>query len=271
VLYEGFETTVFDIDPCYYDGSVTVSPDASVEEYAATHQLYEKYAAEGLLSDTLERQWRDLFPCAIRMDLDQKLLWTLCQDHLGTIKELSIPLSDIERYIDHVHHFTSLSQVIFMTPNIFMMTPMPVHPSQESWDQYVKERTERDSRLIRAMVHFVQQHTSIHNNVLRSAKVPRYLPTPSRNCPVDILFEILALLPPLENPGSIDTPNWCALVARLPDTNLTYLETIDLTVALDIEQAEMVPKLLSDQPPFLPRCRTLKRLVMDTLGPDMFH
>ncbi|KAK3806809.1 MAG: hypothetical protein J3Q66DRAFT_375130 [Benniella sp.] len=121
------------------------------------------------------------------------------------------------------------------------------------------------------MVQFVRQHTSIHNNVLQSVEVPRYLPTPSRHCPADILFEILALLPPLENPRSIDTSNWCALVARLPDTNLNYLESIDLTSALEVEQAEMIAKLLSDQPPFLPRCRTLKRLVMDTLGPDMFH
>ncbi|KAF9366791.1 hypothetical protein BGX34_007565 [Mortierella sp. NVP85] len=271
VLYEGFERDVPEIDPCYYDGPVTVDPDESVEKYAATHQLYSKYAAEGLLSDTLERQWSNLFPCAIRMDLDRKLLWTLCQDHLETIKELSIPLSDIERYVDHVHHFTSLSRVIFMTPIIFMMTPMPVYLAQESWDQYVKERTERDSRLIRAMVQFVRQHTSIHNNVLRSAKVPRYLPTPSRHCTADVLFEILALLPPLENPRSIDTSNWCALVARLPDTNLDYLESIDLTSLLDSDQVEMIFKLLSDHPPFLPRCRTLKHLAMDTLGPDMFQ
>ncbi|KAK3806810.1 MAG: hypothetical protein J3Q66DRAFT_116967 [Benniella sp.] len=134
VLYEGFERTVIETDPLYYDGSMTASFDQSVEEYAATHRLYERYAAEGLLSDTLECQWRDLFTCAITMDLDRKLLWALCQDHLETIKELSIPLSDIERYIDHVHHFTSLSRVIFMTPNIFMMTPLPVHPPQESWN-----------------------------------------------------------------------------------------------------------------------------------------
>jgi len=121
------------------------------------------------------------------------------------------------------------------------------------------------------MVHFVQQHTSIHNNVLRSAKVPQHIPIPNQHSTTGIQFQTLALLPPLENPRSIDTSNWCALVARFPDTNLNYVESIDLTLNLEEEQEEMISELLSDQPPFLPRCRTLKRLVMRTLGHGMFH
>jgi hypothetical protein len=139
-----------------------------------------------------------------------------------------------------------------------------------------REQNERYIRLIGAMVRFVQQHISIHKNVLRSVKVPSRVCIFGQPSTVDAQFEIFSLLPPLQNPRSIDTLNWCQIVARLSDINLGYVQSIDhhlftLDFGTRAEHEERAFKLLKDQPPFLPRCRALKRLVMVTLGPDMFH
>ncbi|KAK3806817.1 MAG: hypothetical protein J3Q66DRAFT_445361 [Benniella sp.] len=260
VLYESFEDAVF---------STLRGP---VMSHAASHQLYEKYVAEGLFSND-ENHRDEVLECALKMDLDRQLTWTLCQNHMGTIEELAIPSLDIERYIDHAHHFTSLSRVHFKVPEL-MWCPSSMHSydTDEQWNQYFMERNEGRDRLFRAMVRFVQQHTSLHKNVLQRAEVPcRPQFNQHVQTAVDTQFELFSLLPPLRNPRSIDSFNWCQLVTRLSDTNLSYVESIELTSGIKAEHEGKVSKLLSDQPPFLPRCRTLKRLSMETLGSDMFQ
>ncbi|KAK3821609.1 MAG: hypothetical protein J3Q66DRAFT_333762 [Benniella sp.] len=81
----------------------------------------------------------------------------------------------------------------------------------------------------------------------------------------------MSFLPPLQNPRSIDNRSWCELVARLPDTNLKYVESITLVNFAGTISAEKTLALLDSQSPFLPRCRSLSYLEMETLGPDMFH
>ncbi|KAK3821496.1 MAG: hypothetical protein J3Q66DRAFT_386327, partial [Benniella sp.] len=146
-------------------------------------------------------------------------------------------------------------------------------PLREDRDQQrSKLEAERD-RLFITMVDFVRQHASIHKHVLRHVVIPDsyQLPGTSRRSTVDVQFEILFLLPPLQNPQVINNSNWLEFVARLPDTNLNYLESITLTTSIMIEQAEEVSRLLSDQLPLLQRCRALKHLAMETQGPGMFQ
>ena len=143
--------------------------------------------------------------------------------------------------------------------------------SPEERNQRNKEQEELRDRLFKGMIQFVQQHTSIHKNVLRSVHVPYFHGT-HQHSPVDVHFEILGLLPPLLNPRSINTSNWLQIVARLNDTNLNFVESIDLVTDLGNGRAEKISKLLSKQPPsFLSRCRALGKLAMKTLGPDTFH
>ncbi|KAK3806819.1 MAG: hypothetical protein J3Q66DRAFT_358527 [Benniella sp.] len=234
----------------------------SVMEYAAIHQLYEKYVVEEHLSVFLHNELWDgkAIGNVLKIDLHQQLMWTLSQDHLEATEKLMIPLLDIERYIDHVHQFTSLSRVNFTVPMVL----------QGAWLRLVEEQEEWQNGRIKAMERFVQQHTAIHKNILRSAEVP-LLPETGLYSVVDAQFEILSLLPPLHNPRSIDSLNWCALVARLSDTNVSYVESIDLSASVGSEYDERAFDLLRGQPPFLPRCRALRKLAMETLGPDMFQ
>ncbi|KAF9366793.1 hypothetical protein BGX34_007567 [Mortierella sp. NVP85] len=209
--------------------------------YAVTHQLYEECIAEGLFPNLPDDRRDEGVRCAVRMDLDRKLTWTLCQDHLETIEELAIPSLDIERYIDHAHQFTSLSRVNFTLSNILWLSREVDTYSQGDWIQHLKERDEQRDRLFGAMT------------------------------AIDTHFDILSHLPPLQNPRSIDSFNWRQLVARLSDTNLSYVESIDRISGVNHDRGGRASKLLSKQPPYLPRCRALKRLATKTLGPDMFQ
>ncbi|KAF9366794.1 hypothetical protein BGX34_007568 [Mortierella sp. NVP85] len=145
------------------------------------------------------------------------------------------------------------------------------HVTQEEQSEHARKREEWYDRLIGAMVHFVQRHTSLHKNVLQRVEVPSLLKD-SKSSAVDAQFEIFLLLPPVLNPRSIDISNWCQMATRLSDTNLNFVESINLTLddGMD-EQNERAFKLLNDQPLFLLRCRALKRLAVETLGPEMFH
>ncbi|KAF9350101.1 hypothetical protein BGX34_001416 [Mortierella sp. NVP85] len=243
-------------------------------EYAATQQLFDKYIAERLILDTRDSHRDDAFISALEIDVHRKLIWTLCQDHLGTIEELSIPLTDIGRYIDYVDQFTSLSKVIF-TVEKSMWAPESLYPNpvQEIQDERQRELEAERDRLFRAMIQFVQQHTHIHKHVLRQVILPNsyQLPGTSRKSTVDVWFEVQALLPPLQNPRLINHLNWRELVARLPDTNLSHVESIMLTYFGEEASTERTFALLNNQPLFLTRCRALKHLEITTFGPDMFR
>ncbi|KAK3806816.1 MAG: hypothetical protein J3Q66DRAFT_358522, partial [Benniella sp.] len=244
----------------------------SVMRYAASYPLYESYVAEGLFSNIRDEYRNEVLERTLEMDLNRQLIWALCQGHMGTVEELSISLLDIDRYIDHAQHFTSLSRVNFAIPDIvWFWDSKRTHVTQEEQCEHIRERREWYDRLIGAMVRFVQRHTSLHQNVLQSVEVPSLLKN-SQSSAVDAQFEIFLLLPLIQNPRSIDPSNWCQIATRLPDINLNFVESIDLTVDDRMaEQNERAFKLLNDQPLFLLRCRALKRLTMESLGPEMFH
>ncbi|KAF9349278.1 hypothetical protein BGX34_001882 [Mortierella sp. NVP85] len=243
-----------------------------VMEYAVTHQLHDKYVAEGVIVNAPDKDRKFTLEYGLEKDLYRQLMWALCKDHLEHIEELTISLVDIERYIDHVDRLTSLSKVRFTVEKMVRFSDS-WFPLQEDKDQQRHKLEAEGDRLFITMVDFVRQHASIHKHVLRHAVIPDsyQLPRTSRRSTVDVQFEILFLLPPLQNPRAINNSNWLEFVARLPDTNLNYLESITLTTSIMIEQAEEVSRLLSDQPPLLQRCRALKHLAMETQGPGMFQ
>ncbi|KAF9344935.1 hypothetical protein BGX34_005200, partial [Mortierella sp. NVP85] len=130
-------------------------------------------------------------------------------------------------------------------------------------------KNEKRNRYSTGMLKFVRQHTLIHKNVLRYVEADRHTAP-------DLFFEIQALLPPLHNPQSIDGSNWINFAGRMKDTNLNHVESIALHLKSEVDhegwgsQQEKAYEIFRNQP-FLPRCRVLKELKMDTLGPDMFQ
>ncbi|KAF9352560.1 hypothetical protein BGX34_012096 [Mortierella sp. NVP85] len=240
-----------------------------IMEYAATHQLYNKYTEEGLISGTPDDLRYDTLVGALAMDIKRQLTWTLCQVYSESVQELSIPSTNLERYTTHIDRFRSLSKVIFTLEKIIRFSDsLDRGPSQ----RYTEQEWERN-HLFRSMVHFVQMHTVVHSGVLRHVVLPDSYHIPGiPHYPVDdIKFEMLTLLPPPQAPRTITNHNWCEIVARLPDVNLNHVESICLQHFGGTVSAEKTLELLSRRPPLLPRCRALKHLEMESLGPNMFH
>ncbi|KAF9347634.1 hypothetical protein BGX34_002972, partial [Mortierella sp. NVP85] len=240
--------------------------NSALMDYAAKNRLYEKYVDEEHIANNVRDECRiDVLALLLERDICQELTWTLCQDHPETIKELTIPLKDIQRYIDHVHQFTSLSSVTFSVEDELSRFRMNIN----SPGLHEIKQEERD-RLFEGMIEFVRQHTSIHRSVLRNVVTPSStaLGGTDKHWRPDVHFAILSLLPPFQNVRSIRT-DWIELLARHTDTNLGYMESIE-AYSRDWE-AEDGSKLLSKCPPLLPHCRALKHLWTETLGPDMFQ
>ncbi|KAK3821613.1 MAG: hypothetical protein J3Q66DRAFT_367301 [Benniella sp.] len=255
-------------DPIIYSFGFPSNP--RVVDHVTTHQLYDEYVAEGLISSTFNEHNADALENALEMDIHRQLTWALCQECMERIEQLVIPLTDIERYIDHVDQFESLSTVIFTIKKRIPVTER--HIGQEDQEERQRELEVERGRLFRAMVRFVERHTSIHRHVLRQVVVPKscnHLGT-NRQSNDDIKLEIFSLLPPLQNPRSINNQNWSELVVQLSDTNLNYVTSIKLVTFAGTISAEKT-LLLLDNRPLLSRCRALKQLEMTTLGTDMFQ
>jgi len=237
-------------------------------DYAATNRLYEKYVNEGCIANNVRDECRnEVLESALEVDIRKQLTWTLCQDHPETIEILTIPLEDIQRYIDCAHRFTSLSNLHFSGVGIgWHHESMRVN----DWNQRIIEQRELD-RLIEGMIEFVRRHTSINKNVLRSVRLPSpyHLPGTDQHSRLDLHYGIQSHLPPLQSSRKLLT-DWIELLARHTDTSLSHLEAL-CVISNTAGRQEDVSKLLSRHPPILPRCRALKHLAVDTLGPDMFQ
>jgi len=182
---------------------------------------------------------------------------------------LTISLKDIQRYIDHVHQFSSLSSVTFSIQALGYI--------RQYDDLYTNDLTrgievaERDG-FFKSMMEFVRQHTSIHKNVLRKVEVPhsaQLYKTDQHSIP-DVYYAIQSLLPSFQNLRSITTGP-IELLARHTDTSPSCLESITVLPRSGYLDGEEISELMSKHPPFLPRYRFLKHLTTETLGPDMFQ
>jgi len=238
-------------------------------DYAATNRLYEKYVDEGYIDNNVRDEYKaEVLEAVLAVDVYQQLTWTLCQDHTESVDSLKIPLKYIQRYFSHVHRFTSLSFVEFTVGGLGWIRRR-MYPHDRT--QHYLERRERD-RFFRGMMEFVRQHTSIHKNVLRNVRIP--YPTDihgtDQQSHPDVYYAIKSLLPPFPNSRTIHT-NWIELLARHTDSDLCRLESVSATTFDREWQDEELSEFLSRYSPLLPRCRALKHLSANTLGPDMFQ
>ncbi|KAF9350081.1 hypothetical protein BGX34_001424, partial [Mortierella sp. NVP85] len=210
-------------------------------DYAATNQLYEKYKDAGYIGNNTYNIGEDkVLREALMSDICHQLTWTLCQDHPESINSLTIPLKDIQRYIDHVHLFTSLSSVKFSI----------IATGCDRWDSYLSDptrgikETERD-RFFKGMMEFVRQHTSIHKNVLQNVEVPysSLLYRTGQYSIPDVYYAIQSLLPSFQNLRSITTGR-IELLARPAGTCLSRLESITVLPCSGNLKAEEISELL---------------------------
>ncbi|KAF9902135.1 hypothetical protein EC991_005248 [Linnemannia zychae] len=244
-----------------YDDANCYSNSDRLTLYLKDSGLGNKYRrmASGILSDAHQKY---LYGLALRQDIELQLGWALCLPE--TIQDLTIPVTDCQRYLDDVEHLKSLAHIRFTFDGQFHFGRST---SETEVEFTARERALLKERIghMETMVAFVQMHTQMHRKVLRTANCYEvYIwDDPKRSIYDDYQFRLLKFLPPLYNPTTLDGQNIRQFYLNTEDTNLAFIERISMDGTLSDKKAFL--NALSSS---LHRCRALRYLNLDHLGDD---
>ncbi|KAG0276234.1 hypothetical protein BGZ95_007813 [Linnemannia exigua] len=205
------------------------------------------------------------FEQCFREMLHREATWTLANPILEQLQTLSIPASDITRYIGVIDRLERLECVRFIMIKIFDHDLMDISRAPE---KLLVETRERQDMIMESLVRFVELHTQMFKGKLKTATCPS-----SNNfiwvrqaCPEDIQFQFLRFLPPLPRPTTLDANNLLQFVANPLATDLGHVHKITLSPLL----GTLHDRLYRNRQ-FLQRCRVLKSLNMNSLGKGSFN
>ncbi|KAG0048168.1 hypothetical protein BGZ83_006825 [Gryganskiella cystojenkinii] len=219
---------------------------------------------------------------ALSVTLRRDLTWTLCAPVLEHIQSMIIPLSDIDRYLDSVERFQSLVSVIFKMDELLQSYELRQVLEDDDGQEEEEYDGEYDVRAIqrplrhclrdrnrqfRAMIAFVQRHTTLFRNQLFTAECPDNQTWPrTLRCPTEIQDAVMEPLPPLVRPTVIDNMNWRRIALQLKKTDLSLVKhymPCGCCAEIDVAFQRLDPLLLK-------RCRSLRSLNMATSGRGSF-
>lgn len=195
--------------------------------------------------------------------------WSLANPILEQLQSLTIPVFDLDRYSAAISRLGNLEHLEFALDDI-------VDYSEEAYyggdmvmsPQFESEAHARKDRRLRAMVQFVRDHAQLFPGRLKTVicSDAEMWPDLNQTCPVETKLEILRILPPLKSPTFLSKTNFLHVSAHLQSTDLSQVQ--------EITDMESPPCLWydvhRDGREFLQRCRALKSIHMDTLGPGTF-
>lgn len=117
------------------------------------------------------------------------------------------------------------------------------------------------------MVFFVQELQRHHNNILQNAECVRmYLL--NDYCSEIYETKLTRLLPPLNNPQSLNDKNWARFAAAINETNLSAVTSI---IPPTSPSKVVSPDQLIGRAPFLYRCRSLKYVHLSCISEGVFQ
>ncbi|GJJ74931.1 hypothetical protein EMPS_07289 [Entomortierella parvispora] len=199
---------------------------------------------------------------AIRQDLT----WTLCSPVFEQIQALMIPLSDLDRYLDAVERFKSLKEVSFKMDeewsDVYFQQALSRAETENQLQELHRMQSRHEERF-EGMLAFVQRHGALFPNQLQKADCPfdsTWL-TPMQ-CPKAIQVRLTSLLPEFNHPKVIDNSNIDDLMDRITTTDLGSVETVIIH--------DRITAIISKDPSFLSRCRSLKTMTLNSPGPGSF-
>ncbi|KAF9418766.1 hypothetical protein BGZ94_009603 [Podila epigama] len=197
--------------------------------------------------------------------LFKALIWALCSPYLEQIQQLTIPLSDLARYIDVVHRLKSLTEVTFLLDEKFNYPAHEVYLLFGNDTSKALQLQQDCAATLQRMVLFVQRHTELFKGTLRF--VHESQPLDERVfVPAQVELQIQSLLPVMHQPRLLDNDNWTHFVVHWDRIELDRVEKIYHTRAETWSRYFKV-----ERPPYLPRCRNLKTLFSFSSGPTSFQ
>ncbi|KAF9350080.1 hypothetical protein BGX34_001423 [Mortierella sp. NVP85] len=269
-----------------------IRKNTHITGYVLSKGLQTKYHAEGLPSDIYPPP-KGTFLNGLANDLRRQFTWILCQAHPERISALSVPLSDIARYIDHIDRFKSLSKVIFIIdktihiPRELAKTP---YIKEEDREQRERELNAVRDQAIKDMVEFVDRHVATHPGVLQQALCPCPDTHGFSDIEADLIGNIQLNIPNAPSPPRfhlIDDNNWCEFASQHSKASFQHAESIRLPKTTGLTHGDAILKdpyrryghqqASTDHTDhyvpdgFLKSCRALRDLEIETLGRDMFQ
>ncbi|KAG0046513.1 hypothetical protein BGZ83_008330 [Gryganskiella cystojenkinii] len=229
---------------------------------------------------------------ALATSIRRHLTWAFCSPVMENVELLTIPLSDIDRYLACVSKLKSLINVSFLMDEFLasllveqwrasvlrrnrgVSTPSQPSPGGPPVDQHLEESkqamTTKENQQFKTMFEFVKQHLAHFPKQLRQAECPMDLTWAIggvgwRFCRQEVLDELQSLLPATNRVSMINFTNVIQVANHIQETNLESVEEIKLQRS---EPHDAAHKLMIKN---LNRCRGLKRLSVQNPGPKVFR
>ncbi|KAF9122882.1 hypothetical protein BG015_005452, partial [Linnemannia schmuckeri] len=242
-------------------------PPQRLVDFVKKHGLRDRYVTEAPLARLLREKPGETFVKALDRELRRDLTWALCSN-LERLRFLTIPISDIDRFLPLVDRLKALSSVKFeLDRRLFdpYVDLKELTPEQRTVLDH--QRDERKQHLDK-MVLFVQGLRQHHGNALQAALCYGEYPFHNEKCPEEYQVQLTRLLPPLPDPQNLGEENWGHFATKVKETNLSSVKYI--MPPMSQPGALSLPRLL-EQFPFLHRCRSFERIHLTSLSDDVFQ
>ncbi|KAF9140793.1 hypothetical protein BGX30_005960 [Mortierella sp. GBA39] len=156
---------------------------------------------------------------------------------LVQLQTLTIPVSDIKRYIGVIDRLLELENVLFILDELFVYDPrdIPTYNNDDvpaEVEEVLRTTKAREEAAMQGMVLFVEEHNRQFNNQLRTVVCPvSHIWTGAAwVSPETVQFELLKMLRMLRAPTSIDKLNWVQFVSHVSLTDLKFRRSPSLTI-----------------------------------------
>ncbi|KAI1296085.1 hypothetical protein EDD11_007583 [Mortierella claussenii] len=176
-----------------------------LRDHAKLSRLYLKYYAEDPRNRYMAEEREQIVFNGIALELQRDLTWALSYENPELLRTLAIPIKDLDRYLNRVHQFKSLTTVLFLIDkrleygdditldkaDLLIYEPMKLLVYRLAAERQLK---------MRDMVRFVEKHVSTHEGVLQYVDCPPLmllLGQQIQTCPPDVELKMLGLLPSL--------------------------------------------------------------------------
>ncbi|KAF9087608.1 hypothetical protein BGX23_007993 [Mortierella sp. AD031] len=219
--------------------------------------VHDRLAADQPVGLFFDETPRDVDHAACR-ELQRDISWALCAD-TERVQSLVIPISDISRYLALIPRLKVLSSITFyLDENFEHYLDLEGDDELTSQEQETLVRRQEDrTQHLEDIVRFVQEHRQFHPHILAVATCP--------GCQEEeYQFRLLECLPPLRSPLSLNSISWIHFVAKLQDTDLSFVQSIS-------PPAISISDRFCKQSPFLNRCRSLDIINITSWGDDLFQ
>lgn len=228
-------------------------------------QIYQTYS---LLQSHI---WRFDLTCEpiqmyYRAVLYREVNWCLTSRILEQLISISISVSDLNRFYSIMSRLGSLEHAEFILDEAI----------DYNWDYFggvsgvlISSSKAREAEVWSAMIQFVRDHTQRFPGSLRTVSCSNggLWDDLQQKWPEETKLEILRLLPPLRSPTSLHRDNVQHVTLYLDSTDLSHVQEIYCARSFSSRPWFTA---FRDNLHLIQRCRALKCLDMDTLGPGTF-